>query len=944
MRGAGVLIGRTRETTELGRALDAVRSGEGTAVLVTGEAGIGKTRLVGEIASRAEMTGFEVLTGRAIDLVGSKLPYAPFVPALRPLVPESSRPPWATAGSQLRVFEDVVALLSARAAATPVLLVLEDLHWADATTADLTVYVANNLAGARVLLVATCRSDDATSGQRTARLADGIRRGGGHTVALPPMAPDEIAELVAAHTGEPVPAGLAIAVAIRSEGNPFFAEELLASNVSGRELPSSLQELLLRTVHLLDPETQVLLRVAAIAGRDVDPSLLRETAEISGDRTRRALREAVDRGVLVVDRSSGRFRFRHALLADAIYATILPGELEEMHTGLADALATRGDASAAELAPHWAAAGRALEALVASMQAAREAQSVFGLAEALGHLERAIAWWPRVPDAAEQVGTDLASVCAWAADLAGFTGAAPRAVELVLRAIELVGPDAPRRAALLHVRLGEHLHECGRTDASLSALARAVDVVPPEPPSAELAFCLGSLAGGLMVAWRNAESLPVARQALALARRVGADDALVRALTVVGADLVYLGNSAQGLRDLGAALDHAQGVGDYLGLDRAYVNLTDSLMMLGRAEDSVRAATQGLDVLRGLGMHSSVLIANQIEALLAVGDWDAADAVSAAALRSITGSFPYMLLMNRADLEVGRGDFVGARAHLDLARASLREDHGFGVFEVDQAELALWERRWADAARLVDEALTRARGPEKAQLRVWFCAKGLRATAELAALSRARRQPDATRSWMERADRLLSEARAAAEAAATITPNANAWLAVAEAEHRRVHDRHDADAWERGAARWDALHRSPLTAYCRWRQAEALAASGADRVRVTEPLRRAYAEAVRLHARPLAEEIEELARRVRIDPSVPRTPSPSPAAAGLGLTPREAEILGLLAQGHTDREIAAALTISQRTVNVHVAHILRKLNASNRHEAAATAQLLRAAG
>jgi ATP/maltotriose-dependent transcriptional regulator MalT len=925
---------------QLAGALAAAQAGHAHAVLVTGEAGIGKSRLVAEVAARAAATGFVVLTGRAIDLVGSELPYAPFATALRPLVPESSRTPWATAGSQLRVFEDVVALLSGRAASTSLMLVLEDLHWADATTVDLTVYLANNLTDTRVLLVGTCRTDHA-AGERRYRLEEGIRRGGGVTLALRRLEADDIAELVASRTGRPVPAVVATAIVTRSEGNPFFAEELLtSSDVSGRGLPSSLREVLLRTVEQLTPETQALLRVAATAGRDADPSLLRDTAGLSVNETRRALREAVDHEVLVVDRDSGRFRFRHALLADAIYATVLPGELEETHTRLAEALSTRGDSTAAELAPHWAAAGRPAEALSASVAAAREAQAVFGLAEAYAHLERAIALWHQVPDSRERPDTDLSSVCAWAAELASLVGAAPRAVELARMAIDLIPADEPHRAGLLHVRLGQYLHEAGHTAAALHALTKAVDIVPADPPSPERASCLASLAGGLVTAWRYAESREVATEALTLSHQVGADQATVRARTALGCDLTYLGDSDQGVRELHLAIELAETIGDHLGLHRAYVHLTDCLTMLGRPTEATRTAKQALVVMRGYGIHSSVLLSNRIEALLIIGDWDAADTESAGALRRITGSFPYMLLMNRADLEMGRGDFEAARTHLDTARTTLREDHGLGVYEVYQAELALWQRRWTDAVLLIDDALARAPDLERAQLRVWFCAKGLRARAELAALSFARRDVGGVRAWRQDADRLLAIADDAAGESAPVTPNAAAWHALARAEHYRVHNEARPESWEDAAQRWDEVGRVPPAIYCRWRQAEAMVSAGADRGRVTDPLRHAYAEATRLRAQPLIQEIENLARRARIDPATPTRPSPAPREPSWGLTPREGQILALLVRGHTDREIAEQLTLSPRTVNVHVAHILRKLNAANRHEAAATAQRL----
>ena len=179
--------------------------------------------------------------------------------------------------------------------------------------------------------------------------------------------------------------------------------------------------------------------MAAAAGRDVGYPLLRAVAALPEHDVRESLRQAVEHGVLVAEQATGSFRFRHALLAEAIYATILPGEREELHARLAEELARSAAASPAELAPHWAAAGRSAEALAASVEAARQAEAVFGLAEALAHLERALALWHAVPDAPELAGLDLAELCSWAAELAGQTGAAPRAVELARRAIELVG-------------------------------------------------------------------------------------------------------------------------------------------------------------------------------------------------------------------------------------------------------------------------------------------------------------------------------------------------------------------------------------------------------------------------------------------------------------------------------------------------------------------------
>jgi DNA-binding CsgD family transcriptional regulator/tetratricopeptide (TPR) repeat protein len=919
-------------------------AGRGATVLVAGEAGIGKTRLASELATRARDAGFEVLLGRSIDLVGTELPYQPFVDALRPLgaFPQVDG---QAAGSQVRVFQETLALLFDRAAAAPLLLVLEDLHWADTSTLDLVVFLAHNLHDRPVLLLATYRADELSSAERVRRLADGVRRSGSALVLeLGPLEREELTALLAARADAPLPAALTDAIVARSEGNPFFAEELLAvADDRGGKLPRGLRDLLLQRVARLDPASQGLLRLAAAAGRDVGYPLLRAVAALPERDLRESLRQAVEHGVLVAVQAKGGFRFRHALLAEAVYATLLPGEREELHARLAQELARSAAAAPAELAPHWAAAGRAKEALVASVEAARQAEAVFGLAEAHAHLERALGLWDAVPDAVEFVKVDLAELCSWAAELASQTGVAPRAVELAQQAIDLVEERDPLRAARLYDRLGRYLHESGRTDAALSAFEHVVDLVPAEPPSTERAHALAALAHGLMLAWRFEESLAICEQALALARTVGADAVELRALLDLGRDLAYLGRADEGVAQLWPALELAEESGDPLALLHAYISLTDVLMMLGRPRESARIGERGLEAVRRYGIDSTVLVANSIEALLAIGEWDKADSLSAAALRAITANFPYMLLMLRADLELGRGDFEAARAHLEAALATLREDRGQGIYDVYLAELALWERRWTEADQAVRDGLARARSRQAAQLRIWFCAKGLRAQAELAALARARQDTDAVRDQLGRARKLLTTARRAAAEAAAITPNAAGWRVLAEAEYERACGEARPGAWSEAAATWERLERPPLAAYCRWRQAEALVAAGASRAEASEPLRKAHAVAAWIGARPLAEELQLLAQRARLELASPDAESPD-GKQGLeeilGLTPREAEVLALVARGYTNREIAATLVISVRTAAVHVSHILRKLGAPNRLEAAAIAHRL----
>ena len=513
------LVGRPRELERLEEGMRQAAAGHGGTVLVAGDAGIGKTRLVAELGARARAAGAQTLVGRCIDLVGAEVPYLPVAEAIRPLMARedarellvSARELWwllpgtalaeehprrrgGSPPSQLGLLQELLALLATAAAAGPVVLVLEDLHWADRSTLDLIAFLAHNLSEQRVLLVGTYRDDELPAEHRLRRLVTGLLRAGVATrLELGPLGREELETLLFTRGGAPLAPALTEAIVTRSEGNPLFAEELLAAaGQGGADLPHVLRDLLLQRVAQLDRETQGVLRVAAAAGRDVPYPLLRAVADVPEGELRQALRRAVDHGVLVGDQTAGTLRFRHALLAEAIYVTLLPGEREELHARLAAELARSPQPVAAELAQHWAAAGRAPEALVASVAAGREAEAVFGLAEALQHLERALELWDLVPGAAELAGLDLAALLEWTAEVADQTGAGPRAAELIRRAITLVVDD-PVRAALLHESLGRFLVTSESYEAALAAFRTAVDLVPAEPVTPERAHVLAGV-------------------------------------------------------------------------------------------------------------------------------------------------------------------------------------------------------------------------------------------------------------------------------------------------------------------------------------------------------------------------------------------------------------------------------------------------------------------
>jgi DNA-binding CsgD family transcriptional regulator/tetratricopeptide (TPR) repeat protein len=962
-------VGRVGELERLEVALEAARSGRGGTVLVGGEAGIGKTRLAAELADRARRAGAAVLTGHCIDVTGTGLPYLSVLEALRPLhgspvcvdMPELSRlvpdlggpgrrsngrpsPDHAGPDRQLRLFEEVRGLLDRRAAEAPVVLVQEDLHWADASTLDLLSYLAYGITDSRVLLVATYRDDEARGAGALSRLVTGlVRAGRASAVRVGPLSHDELTAVLRDAAGRALPAELTQSIVERSGGVPFFAEELLSAAVPGEPtLPPLLRDILLHRVAPLGVEGRVVLQAAAAARRDVPYGLLAAVVPLAEPGVRAALRQAVEHRVLVADQGAGTFRFRHALLAEAVYATLIPGEREDLHARLADALADRG-ASAGELAPHWAAAGRAVEALAASVRAARDAEAVSGRAEALAHLETALGLWPVVPEADQHAGMGLSAVLTWAAQLANWTGDSPRAVAHTRRALGLLDEGAdPVGAALHYERLGTYLLPTGDRDSGLAAFARAVDLVPAQPPSEHRVRVLAALGNALLLSARFAESRAVCEQAIAVAA-AGDLPAPLRALDVRAAALCDLGHADEGQAWLVEACHRDPDTTDPSDLLRAYVFLSDALNTAGRYRDGTRVALDGLALARRLGTErgvGNVLSNNAAEALLGTGDWSAAEDVLAAILR-LPGFFwrigPHC---RRAQLAIGQGDFDTARRHLDAGALTADDPVSAPFYYRLQAELALWEGSLSAAATAVDDGLRAATEPGLAWLRSPLCALGLRAEAERTQLVGARGSGADVDAARRRARQLLDVARGSAREAADVSADTVAWTVVAEAEHSRVDGRTEPRLWLAAVETWDRLDRPYAAAYCRWRYAEALLSHGSPTADPLMPAREAYRVASRLGARPLRRELEHLAQRARLDLAGPE-PAPSPGPYdGIGLSPREREVLGLLARGYTNRQIATHLTISVKTASVHVSHILGKLGVTRRIEAAAIAQKL----
>jgi DNA-binding CsgD family transcriptional regulator/tetratricopeptide (TPR) repeat protein len=982
----GRFVGRTQELARLRQLLARAADGEPLVAVIGGEAGIGKTRLAEELAATAGEQGVRVLRGGCVPLGEEGLPFAPVVEALRGLAgelepgeleavagparaelahllpdlawgDETATSTAVAGGGQGRLFELLVGVVQRLAARAPLLWVLEDLHWADRSTRDLLAFLAAWLRSGQVLVVLTFRSDELDRRHPLRGLLGELARNRRvQRLQLARFTRAELAEQLAGLLGADPPARLVEDIYARSEGNPFFTEELLLAGGGGgpAALPPSLQEVLLARVVRLGRGAQQLLRVAAAAGPGVTESLLAAVAGMDDQELLEGLREAVDQQVLLPQPGGEGYVFRHALVAEAVYGELLAGERVGLHAALAGALEAgleAGDAPAsraARLAHHWAAAGDQPRALSASVEAAAAAEQVSAFAEAQLQLERVLGLWDRVADAERRAGVDRVSLLSRCAETAYAAGDPGRAAALVRHALALVDEARqPQRAGLLYEQLARCLRSLGEP-AALAAQQQAVRLVAAGP-SVERARVLGSLALLLVLVDRFAEAREVAEDAVAIAGQVGARAEEASARTALGGALIYLGAPDAGLAELEAAVRLATQAGDVIVLLRAILNRSDRLLAAGRPEQAVAVAVDGIQEARRLGLarlYGPLLAWVATEALVALGRWDQAEQVSRQGLETApSDAASATLLLARAALELGRGDLDRAETRLQAVRrlfpAPIPEAQKAGPLFARLVEVALWRGGLDQARELVAEAVPLAAANPRYAAPVY--ALGLRAEADRAELARARRPgqpaPDDTT-----ATALLQRLReAAAGPAAAGLPELAAWHATALAERTRQQGSSDPAAWAAAVAAWERLGQPYRAAYAGYRHAEALLATTRDGDTAAAVLARAAEITGRLGARPLDGEVKALAQRARLDlapPAAAPTGGVPPPAAQLGLTPREAEVLALVAAGRSNRQIAQALFISPKTVGVHVSNILAKLGVAGRVEAAAIAHRL----
>lgn len=891
-------VGRREELSALADAVSAAAAGSESVVLISGEPGIGKSRLVTEFAGRSPAFGATVLVGECPPRGHGELPYAPIITVLRVLehrvrsgdlshvrceaqqllseltgeVGELS-PAVVADGAQARLFERLLAVLLEASAVGPVVLVVEDLQWADRSTRDFLTFVVRVARPERLALIGTYRSDVVSIRVHPVRpFARELARGGhAMRLELAPLTGAELRDQIAAITGEPPDPILVDRLLARSQGNPLFAEELLASARENAGLPETLKDALLWRLESVPPDVRDVLGIAAVAGR-IDDGLLSAVAGLADGELAAALRAAAHGQVLVQDPDSRAYSFRHTLLKEAMYRDLLPSQRRALHRTVAETLSRRrelGGGAPAELAHHWHAAGRLGEALCASVNAGLSAERTHALAEALMHYERALEMWDAAGDV--ELPADRVEIIRRAAQAALQTGEYDRAIELAYEVIDRTDEQAePAEAALAHARLGHILWHAGQGErAALREYDRATALMPGESPSPEWAFVLAAEAQLLLRCNRRKASADRCEQALEVAHAVGATAVEAHVLNTNCPNLGAVGefDRAIACATQARAIARRLGLADEIG--RSYINGSDALDHAGRVEQSIALAREGIEACRELGIDrrfGDCLRCEIAGRLLRDGRWsEAAQLVEYVLDRGPTGLNQLIACETLGRLLAERGDLKAARRALDRAARLLDDITSsiwIGPIVEGRATAELWAGRPAAAEALLTECLELVASSEHVFYTARLYELSIRAYAELAATA-----PGDERDLVTRADAVLKRLDGLlGELSGSPPPRVLASRAAGIAERSRIGDHGDPGLWAEAEALWDACGDRYLAAYAASRHAEALLGLAADRNEVEACLRRALDVAGALNARPLREELEALAQGARIEP------------------------------------------------------------------------------
>jgi DNA-binding CsgD family transcriptional regulator/tetratricopeptide (TPR) repeat protein len=960
-----VLVGRGAEMALLGRALDSTLAEGSAIVLVAGEAGVGKTRLVQELAAEAERRRFRVAVGRCVDLGEMVWPLAPLRDLVAALVDEldqdaldlvlgSARETLSRlvpelggaasdgpAPSSEQLCELVLGLFTRLTQRSPLLFVVEDLHWADPTTRTLFAALAGATRIRPLLLVGTFRSDELHRRHPLRPTVGELERSARcKRISLEPLDRWETALLIDALDPSASDREYAEDVHLRSGGNPFFVEELVAARRAGvASVPDSVRDVVLARAAPLDDNDFAVLGIAAAAG-ETSPEVLADVAQLGPGELDAALARLRAGAQLA---RTDRVRFRHELAREVFYDELLPGERTHLHAELARSLEARCPDRLGEIAHHWQSAHDGRRALPTHVTAGRKALSAGAAAEAEVHFGHALDLWDGVSDSATLCRVDHAGLLALAAEAAKHAGRLERAIELDLRAAAELSSVDPVREGEVWLELRD-LYFFGRRYAECAeAVDRALALIPANPPSPARARALSNAARDAYHGSRRAAALEYASEAGDIANALGdevilvdAQDALCSALTIN--------------RELEAALAVAQANVERCDPElppelvlHAHYNLINCSKNLGRYSEVVPLARRAIALARDSGLggpRGSWLAINLIGALAVLGRWHEADAVridEADLLdrSSVQGQLGYTYGV--ALVRQGRLD--EARPLVDQTRRELlRSDWPTQAWFV--AAVALFdaaEQRTEDATALITSQLRRNDARESlGAAYVLSIGMAILVDATMAtpsdASARARAETLAA-SWIADVDESCSTDD-------WLAPQDDLAREDALLQLERLRGRADPERWSQLADGWQHLGFRYNEAAARYQAADdhltgADGRSATARLAAGEQLTLAHAIASDLPAPPLLARIDALARRANLAVGF----LPWRETDGFGLTRREQDVLRLLARGRSNGQIASELFISTKTASVHVSNILRKLGVTNRIEAAEYARL-----
>ena len=583
-----MLLGRAAETAALIDALDAMAAGTGQLVLVAGEAGAGKTRLIDEFSRNSDA---RCVWGHCVDGGLDALPYGGWIELLSSLVRELGDEVVGDARSELRrllseldgdtadaagdgralLFEAVVDVLGRAGRAGPLVCVLEDVHWIDPASRDLLSAVARRLRYVTLVLIATYRNEQQTPDLR--RLLSELPRADATRIELAPLSDDDAVGMVDVLAPGELERADAMRIVARSEGNPLFIEELV--HASGMALPASLRDLLLARCNCLGDDARHLVRTAAVIGAHAPRAWLVAASGLTNERAQAAAREAVDGGVLVADPNWSGYGFRHALLREAALDDLVPDERVALHRAAALALVLHSELRldidrTTELARHWDAAEDPAEALRWSIAAARHATDRYAFDAARVLYERALFWWNGVTDPVAVAGLDHPTLLFDTADATGdaaHLGAAGDLARAGLDEAQQMGPEACVEA---FARARRHMWGAQRSDELLEFAAIAFPQLDHVDVGARARF-MSHYLGYVMFDSRPDVALDLAQPTLDAVEAFGDPDLMSDVHQILGMCYEIIGDFERANEELETAARIARTNELYAAPDRSHL-------------------------------------------------------------------------------------------------------------------------------------------------------------------------------------------------------------------------------------------------------------------------------------------------------------------------------------------------------------------------------------